>query len=240
MTSRTDRLLAALRLRRRKPEADVSQDPARRRPGPAGTASLGTTSGPREPHSRPAQSPGGDRRPTRQPASDDVTSVIAAQHEHIKALLKAVRRQTGHRRAAAFHTLRLTLALHETAEEQAIHPQALHQLGAYDRAASDRIAEEQTAGQTIGALEMVDVDSDQFNSTFGHLATDVTDHAGAEEADEWPALGKITDPAVINAMVEQMRAVTQLAADPSAPGIRATFSEMQDWAKSHLPTPPGS
>jgi hemerythrin superfamily protein len=174
------------------------------------------------------------------PPSGDVTAVIAPQHEHVKALLEAVRQQTGRRRAAAFHTLRLTLALHETAEEQAIHPQALHQLGAYDRAANDRIAEEQAASQIIGALELVDVNSDQFNFTFGHLASSVTDHAAAEEADEWPALRQITDPAVINAMVEQIQAVTQLAEDPSAPGIQATFSEMQDWAKAHLPTPPGS
>jgi hemerythrin superfamily protein len=147
------------------------------------------------------------------------------------------RQETGRRRAAAFHTLRLILALHETAEEQVIHPRALHQLGLHDRAVTDRIAEEQTAGQTIAALELLDVDSEQFSYTFGHLATSVTDHAAAEEADEWPALHPITDPAVINAMIEQMRAVTQLAEDPSAPGSQATFSEMQDWAKARLPAP---
>jgi hypothetical protein len=37
-----------------------------------------------------------------------------------------------------------------------------------------------------------------------------------------------------------MRAVTQLAEDPSAPGLQATFSEMQDWAKGRLPAPPPS
>jgi hypothetical protein len=235
----TDRLLAALRLRGRKPAADVSHDPARRGPGPAETT-LGTTGGTLEPRSRPGRLPTGDRRSSRPPAPDDVIAVIAPQHEHVKALLEAVREQTGHRRSVAFHTLRLTLALHETAEEQAIHPQALHQLGAHDRAANDRIAEEQTAGQTIGSLELVDVESDQFNSTFGHLAASVTAHAAAEEADEWPALRQITDPAVINAMIEQMQAVTQLAGDPSAPGIGATFTEMQDWAKARLPAPPPS
>lgn len=213
MTRLTDRLLAALGLGGRKPEAD----------------------GPR---SRPAHLPTGERRTPRPPPSNDITAVIAPQHEYVKTLLEAVRQQTGHRRAAAFHTLRLTLALHETAEEQAIHPQALRQLGAHERAATDRIAEEQAAGQTIGALEWVDVDSDQFNATFGHLATSVTDHAAAEEADEWPALRQVTDPAVLSAMLEQMQAVTRLAADPSAPGVQATFSEMQDWAKAHLPRPP--
>ena len=174
------------------------------------------------------------------PAADDVIAVIGPQHERVRTLLEAVRQQAGQRRAAAFHTLRLTLALHETAEQQAIHPLALRQLGAYDRAASDRIAEEQTAGQTIGALELVNVDSDQFNATFGHLATSVTEHAAAEEAEEWPALRQITDPPVIKAMVEQMQAVTRLAGDPSAPGIRASFAEMEDWAKARLPRPPAS
>jgi len=238
MTRWTDRLLAALGLDR-KPKADVAHDPATRGLGPAQTT-LGTTSTLQEARSRPAHLPRDDHRSFMLPTGDDVIAVIAPQHEQVKTLLEAVRQQTGHRRAVAFHTLRLTLALHETAEERAIHPQALHQLGARDRAANDRIAEEQTAGQTIGSLELVDVDSDQFNFTFGHLAADVTDHAAAEEADEWPALRHITDPAVINAMVQQMQAVTQLTEDPSAPGILATFTEMQDWAKAHLPTPPAS
>lgn len=222
MTKWIDRLLA-LRPRARKTKADVSQDRA--------------TGGQQPPDSSPA-GPRGDRRSSKAPVADDVTAVMARQHEHVRALLEEVRQHTGHRRAAAFHTLRLTLALHETAEEQAIHPRALHQLGAHDRAANDRIAEEQTAGQTIHALELIDVDSDQFNSTFGHLAAAVTGHAAAEETDEWPALRHITDPPVISAMIKHMQAVTQLAQDPSAPGIQATFSEMQEWAKGHLPAPP--
>lgn len=171
----------------------------------------------------------------------DVTAVIAPQHEHVKVLLENVRRQTGQARADAFHTLRLTLALHETAEQQAIHPQAQRLLtNRNDRPATDRIAEEQTAGQAIAALELLDVDSDQFNSTFGHLASDVVDHATAEEDDEWPVLRQISDPTIINGMIEQVQAVTCLASDPAAPGIQATFAEMQQWAKTYLPHPPAS
>lgn len=234
MTRWLDRLLARLGLGGRKPEADASEEPAERGPGPAETIPGPEDRGP-DGHSHQHR-----REPSRPLTSDDVTAVIARQHEHVKTLLEAVRQQTGHRRAGAFHTLRLTLALHETAEEQAIHPQALHQLGAHDRAANDRIAEEQAAGQTIHALELVDVDSDQFNSTFGHLAASVTDHAAAEETEEWPALRQISDPPVIRAMMENMLAVTKLAQDPSAPGIQVTFSEMQEWAEAHLPAPPAS
>jgi hemerythrin superfamily protein len=167
----------------------------------------------------------------------DVTAVIALQHQRVRELLEQVRQETGQARADAFYALRLILALHETAEEQAIHPQAQRQLGLYERAATDRIAEEQTAGQTIRALEMVDVDSDQFNATFDSLASSVTDHAAAEENDEWPALRQITDPPVIDAMAAQMQAVQLLAEDPSAPGINVTFADMQHWAKSRLPHP---
>lgn len=170
--------------------------------------------------------------------SRDVTVVIAPQHEQVKVLLERVRQATGQERAEAFHTLRLTLALHETAEEQAIHPQAQRQLGAQDWVATDRVAEEETAGQTIGELEILDVDSDQFNYTFRHLASSVVDHTTAEENDEWPALRQISDVTIVNGMVEQMQAVPRLAEDPAAPGIDATFEAMQQWAKSLLPEPP--
>jgi hemerythrin superfamily protein len=239
MTRWTGRLLAALGLGGRKPKGDLSQDPVGRGPGVAET-NRGTAGGPQAPDPHVGLPVERRSRSPRLPVPDDVIAVLASQHEHVKKLLETVPQETGHRRASAFHTLRLTLALHETAEEQAIHPQALHQLGPNDSVATDRIAEEQTAGQTIAALELVDVDSDQFTFTFGHLATSVTDHAAAEEADEWPVLRRITDPDVIKAMIEQMRAVTQLAEDPSAPGLRATFSEMQDWAKGRLPAPPSS
>lgn len=168
----------------------------------------------------------------------DIADIIAPQHEHVKALLGRVRQTTGQARADAFHALRLTLAVHETAEEQAIHPQALRELGDYDRAANDRIAEEQTAAQTIRALEMVDVDSDQFNYSFEGFAASVVDHATAEENDEWPALRNITDVAVVSKMAEQMRAVPELADDPTAPGMTATFEQMRQWAKKSLPRPP--
>lgn len=68
----------------------------------------------------------------------------------------------------------------------------------------------------------------------------MADHATAEENDEWPSLRQISDVTIINGMVEQMQAVTRLAADPAAPGIHSTFEEMRQWARSLLPQPPGS
>jgi hemerythrin superfamily protein len=170
---------------------------------------------------------------------DGVTAVIGPQHERVKALLAAVGQQTGGKRATAFYQLRLLLALHETAEEQVIHPQVQRLLEFRERAFLDRIAEEQTAAQAIRALEGLDVDSDQFNASFGPLAASVTEHAAAEESDEWPALRQISDPVIITGMLAEMRAAAELTQDPSAPGPGATFSEMQASAKSRLPASPG-
>ena len=188
------------------------------------------------PHENPAGL--GARRSLMTPTWDDVAAVIAAQHEHIKLLLVAVQKRTGQERAAAFYTLRLTLALHETAEQQVIHPQAMRELDLRERPATDRLAEEETAAQTISALELLDVDSDQFKAHFPRLAADVIDHAAAEETDEWPALRHVTDPRILDVMLAQLKAIPELAESSLAPGSTASFSDMQEWAKSMLPAPP--
>lgn len=127
-------------------------------------------------------------------STNDVTDVIAPQHEEVKRLLREVSEKAGDARRDAFHRLRLTLALHETAEEQAVHPQAMRQLDGGTSAASDRVEEEEEAGGVIAALEKLDIDSDEFASQFDELFSSVIAHATAEEEHEWPALRELTDP----------------------------------------------
>jgi hemerythrin superfamily protein len=170
--------------------------------------------------------------------STDVTAVIAPQHEQVKQILQLVTERRGEARQTAFHQLRLTLALHETAEEQAIHPHVKQQLRGGDAAATDRVAEEKGAGKAIAELERLDLDSDEFTSKFTVLASRVIEHAAAEETYEWPVLREIADRAVIQTMIDQMSAVPELADDSSAPGPDASFKEMEEWAQAHIPKPP--
>lgn len=179
-------------------------------------------------------------------STSDVTEVIAPQHEEAKRLLREVSEKAGEARRDAFHRLRLTLALHETAEEQAVHPQAMRQLGGDTSAASNRVEEEEEAGEkeeageVIVGLEKLDVDSDDFATRFDQLFSSVIAHATAEEDHEWPALREITDPGIIQVMVTEVSAVTDLTEDHSAPGADATFEQRQQWAKSRLPQPPST
>jgi hypothetical protein len=85
------------------------------------------------------------------------------------------------------------------------------------------------------SLDVTAVIAPQHEHVKGLLDSSVANHAVAEKTDEWPALWRITDPAIIDAMIEQMQAVPVLAEDPSAPGVNATITEMQEWAKSRLP-----
>ncbi len=58
-------------------------------------------------------------------ADSDVTTVIAKQHEETKQVLQDLLRREGDERARVFRKLRVMIALHETAEEQAVHPEAM-------------------------------------------------------------------------------------------------------------------
>ena len=164
----------------------------------------------------------------------DVTAVIAEQHEETKQALRGLLAHRGAERADLFRKLRVTMALHETAEELTVHPEAMRQLGGNDRSIRDRVAEESEAGQLIGRLELLDNDSDAFGDGFEELATSVTRHAQSEEADEWPALREITDMAANERMVAVMSAVPGLAEDSHGLARDAIFSQMLGWAEQEL------
>lgn len=167
-------------------------------------------------------------------ADQDVTAVIAEQHEETKQALRGLLRHRGAERADLFRKLMVTMALHETAELLTVHPEAVRQLGGNDRSIRDRVAEESEAGELIGRLELLDIDSDAFEDGFEELATSVIRHAQSEEADEWPALREITDMAANERMVAVMSAVPGFAEDPHGLARDANFSRMLGWAEEEL------
>lgn len=164
----------------------------------------------------------------------DVTAVIAQQHEETKQALRGLLDHRGPERADLFRKLRVTMALHETAEALTVHPEAVRQLGGTDRAILDLVAEESEAGRLIGRLELLDIDSDAFVSGFEELAASAIRHAQSEEADEWPALREITDMAANERMVAVTSAVPRLAEDPHGLAQDANFSQMLGWAEGEL------
>ncbi|MDQ2627650.1 MAG: hemerythrin domain-containing protein [Actinomycetota bacterium] len=118
----------------------------------------------------------------------DVVDFLTGQHERIKALFDETLRAAGAEREESFVRLRRLLAVHETAEEEIVHPRAAHELDHGREMVKARLAEEKQAKTALAELEDVDVDSEFFTEKLRELRDDVIEHAGHEERDEFAGL----------------------------------------------------
>jgi hemerythrin superfamily protein len=140
-------------------------------------------------------------------SGEDVVSFLKAQHEAIKALFDRVAAATGDEREREFVTLRRVLAVHETAEEEVVHPRAKREIKDGDRIVDERLKEENEAKHALAELEKLDVDSAEFVAAFQKLKADVIAHAEAEEREEFDQLAAALD----DSQLERMRRAAQLA-----------------------------
>jgi hemerythrin HHE cation binding domain-containing protein len=91
-----------------------------------------------------------------------VVDLLIQQHNQIRDLFLEVKAASGDTRHDAFQRLVRLLAIHETAEEQAVHLVArLHLQGGGD-IVDHRLAEEHQAKQTLAALEKTGPDAPEF------------------------------------------------------------------------------
>jgi hemerythrin superfamily protein len=137
----------------------------------------------------------------------DVITFLKSQHEDIKGLLERVEASKGPDRTQAFLALRKMLAVHETAEEEIVHPAARHAVPGGDTIVQARLQEENEAKKALAELEKLDADSQEFESKFHVFKGAVIAHAGAEEREEFDRLASRLDAA----RLERMRKAAQLA-----------------------------
>jgi hemerythrin superfamily protein len=76
----------------------------------------------------------------------------------IRNLFEAVEQTTGDARRDAFRRLVHLLAVHETAEEEVVHPFARRSLPGGEQVVDDRLAEERATKETLIALDDLDTD----------------------------------------------------------------------------------
>ena len=148
--------------------------------------------------------------------SDGLTHVVpllVAQHQQITSLLDAVSNTAGARRRGAVENFRRFLAVHEAAEEEAVHPAARTGAGGV---VEQRLAEEYEAGQTISKLEDLDPDSEAFEDLFAELKNAVAAHARHEEQQEFPALTQVVDALALIRLHHIVELVQPLGSTPSA------------------------
>lgn len=116
----------------------------------------------------------------------DVVGILLEQHARITELFEEVRGSAGDERRERFNELRALLAVHETAEQIVLRPNTAERVNA--RVADARIEEEVEATKALAELEHLDVDSPAFAASFAQFEKSVTEHAEAEEIEEFSAI----------------------------------------------------
>ncbi|MER8010145.1 MULTISPECIES: hemerythrin domain-containing protein [unclassified Streptomyces] len=148
----------------------------------------------------------------------DVVELLKEQHTRIRELFDEVANTKGEDRKRHFHDLVRLLAVHETAEEEVVHPFARRNIDGGELVVKDRIEEEERAKQALSRLDDMDPDSPEFLSEFAALRQDVLAHADNEERYEFAHFARVADRGRLEALARAVRAAEALAPTRPHPG----------------------
>ena len=155
--------------------------------------------------------------------TDDVVKFLTDQHNLIKDLFEEVfSASDDSAREKAFTELRQLLAVHETAEELILRPVSSKVAG--QQVADARDQEEEQANKVLAELEKMDVDSPEFATQIKAFEKAVSDHAEAEETQEFPQVVAKCDADERQKMGKRLSAAEKVApthAHPSTAGSTA-------------------
>ncbi|RMI33625.1 hemerythrin domain-containing protein [Nocardia stercoris] len=118
---------------------------------------------------------------------DDVITLLEEQHAQIRDLLQQVESAVGKAKQRPFEDLVRLLAVHESAEEQVVHP-ASRRAEVAGEIVDDRLHEEDQAKHVLAELYELGVTDDRFAKKFEDFSASVVEHAEMEEKEEFDAL----------------------------------------------------
>ncbi|MFJ8363708.1 hemerythrin domain-containing protein [Streptomyces sp. NPDC093984] len=156
----------------------------------------------------------------------DVIALLMRQHGDIRNLFDEVEQSAGEERRDAFRRLVRLLAVHETAEEEVIHPFARRALSGGDQVVDDRLAEERAAKETLADLDTMDTDDPEFLPRLRALRADVQQHARAEERYEFTHIRRTADPTRLAAMANVIKAAEAVAPTRPHPGVESAAANV--------------
>lgn len=138
---------------------------------------------------------------------NDVVDFLVTQHEQIKSLFDKTLSSSGKQREESFVELRRLLAVHETVEEEIVHPRVKRKVADGKSVVEPRLQEEHEAKIRLRELEKIDVDSAVFTNQLAELREAVLAHAEHEERDEFTKLAQ----QLTNDELDQMGRAAKLA-----------------------------
>ncbi|MFB0614692.1 hemerythrin domain-containing protein [Streptomyces sp. AGS-58] len=156
----------------------------------------------------------------------DVVALLMRQHGDIRNLFDEVERSEGDERREAFRRLVRLLAVHETAEEEVVHPFVRRAVSGGERVVEDRLAEEKAAKETLAELDDMDTDDPAFMPRLMKLRADVQEHARAEERYEFSHIRRSTDVTNLSTMAKAVKAAEAMAPTRPHPGAQTAAANM--------------
>lgn len=150
----------------------------------------------------------------------DVVGLLLEQHNQIRSLFAQVQSAQGEQKQELFEDLVRLLAVHETAEEEVVHPTARMKIDRGDEVVDSRLQEEDEAKHVLAELYDLGVDHPEFDAKLASLAESVEQHASREENEEFAQLRETVPAEQLQRMagaVQAAEAVAPTRPHPSAP-----------------------
>ncbi|MFF4624114.1 hemerythrin domain-containing protein [Nonomuraea jabiensis] len=151
----------------------------------------------------------------------DVIELLVAQHAMIRDLFDEVEQATPDQRGEAFTRLVRLLAVHETAEEEVVHPYARLKIDGGDAIVDDRLAEENQAKELLQRMDQAGPTAPDFAEKLAVLRAAVEAHARSEERYEFTQLRGHTSEAERRGMALGVKAAEALAPTHPHPGTES-------------------
>jgi hemerythrin superfamily protein len=157
---------------------------------------------------------------------EDVVDVLISQHGQVRDLFGEVASSTGDSRRDAFERLVRLLAVHETAEEQVVHPLTRAAVHGGDEIADERLAEEHRAKEMLAELEKLGTDHAEFPEMLEEFRDSVLAHAHHEESYEFRYLRREVDPARLRSLASVLKAAEAVAPTHPHPGVESATANL--------------
>ncbi|SHN47190.1 hemerythrin domain-containing protein [Cryptosporangium aurantiacum] len=151
----------------------------------------------------------------------DVIDLLLAQHAQIERLFGEVLLATGDQQHDRFHELVRLLAVHETAEEEVVHPMARRSIDGGAEVIDARLDEERQAKELLAALDHDGPDAPDFRERLLALRQAVLSHARYEERYEFPQLRLRLQDASLAGMAKAVKAAEAVAPTRPHPGVES-------------------
>jgi|tagenome__1003787_1003787.scaffolds.fasta_scaffold20950770_4 iron-sulfur cluster repair protein YtfE (RIC family) len=161
---------------------------------------------------------------TTEDAREDVIDLLTRQHKEIRRLFADIEQGAAAERESRFHELVRLLSVHETAEQELVHP-AIAELGAAE-VVEARVGEEHRATELLGTLTDMGVEAEGFDTLLIQLREDVLAHAEHEEQAEFPILRRGVDNERLVSMAGAVRAAERIAPTRPHPGVESPSSNL--------------